>query len=151
MINGIKLNEHNVSMNQRRLRLMELALGTNSLSKKDKERLKPRTCSCITEVVSMKEFPKNRKSIVPQKVQPKPEEDDEDEEEIDLLEVLREMGYEDDDLRTHPTEDIEEDENISKLSKIELKQMIRDIVTQTLEEDDDTLDFNEIFENLSKQ
>ena len=140
MIEGIKLKDSNISMNQRRLRLMELSLGSNSLSKKDKERLLPRTCS---EVVNMKEFPKNRLQVVPQKVQPQPEEEEEN---IDLDEILELMGYgESDDLREHPTDEMEEDENISKLSKTELKQMIRDIVTQTLEEDDDTLDFNEIF------
>ena len=37
MINGIKLNTNNISMNQRRLRLKELALGTNSLTTKDLE------------------------------------------------------------------------------------------------------------------
>jgi len=145
MIEGIKLKDSNISMNQRRLRLMELSLGTNSLSKKDKERLLPRTCSCITEVVSMKEIPKNRIQVVPQKSQP------EEEDNIDLDEILKEMGYDTDDLRVHPTDEMEEDDNISNISKTELKQMIRDIVTQTLEEDDDTLDFNEIFENLSKQ
>jgi hypothetical protein len=151
MIEGIKLKDSNISMNQRRLRLMELSLGTNSLSKKDKERLLPRTCSCITEVVSIKEIPKNRIQVVPQKVQPQPEEEDE-EDDIYLDEILSEMGYgEDDDLRVYPTDEMEEDDNISNISKTELKQMIRDIVTQTLEEDDDTLDFNEIFENLSKQ
>ena len=150
MIEGIKLKDSNISMNQRRLRLMELSLGTNSLSKKDKERLLPRTCS---EVVNMKEFPKNRLQVVPQKVQPQPEEEEEEEEEnIDLDEILELMGYgESDDLRDHPTDEMEEDDNISNISKTELNQMIRDIVTQTLEEDDDTLDFNEIFENLSKQ
>jgi len=97
----------------------------------------------------MKEFPKNRLQVVPQKVQPQPEEEEEN---IDLDEILELMGYgESDDLRAHPTDEMEEDDNISNISETELNQMIRDIVTQTLEEDDDTLDFNEIFENLSKQ
>ena len=87
MINGIKLNTNNISMNQRRLRLKELALGTNSLTIKDKERLQPRHSKCITEVVSMVEIPKNRTQLVPKKPQPQLED------EIDLEEILKEMGY----------------------------------------------------------
>lgn len=141
MINGIKLNENNISMNQRRLRLMELGIGTNSLSKKDKERLKPRTCSCITETVSMKQIPMNRKQNVPQKPQHQPEDS------IDLEEVLREMNYgEDDDLRAHPTDEMEEEDEVGSMSRDELKQMIEDIVLSTLDEQDD---LNEIIETLT--
>jgi len=46
----------------------------------------------FNESVSMKEIPKNRKGIVPQKPQPEPYED-EVEDMIDLDEILREMGY----------------------------------------------------------
>ena len=142
MINGIKLNTNNISTNQRRLRLMELGIGTNSLSKNDKERLKPRTSSYITETVSMKQIPMNRKQNVPQKVKPQPQD------EIDLEEVLREMGYgEDDDLRAHPTDEMEEQDEVGSMSRDELKQMIQDIVLDTMEEEDD---LNEIIEHLTR-
>jgi len=138
MINGIKLNTNNISMNQRRLRLKELALGTNSLTTKDKERLQPRHSKCITEVVSMVEIPKNRKSLVPKKPHPQPE--TEEEKELDFAEVLSELGY-----------DFDEDEGyndfIGMMSKSELKQMIQGIVLDSLDEEDD---LNEIIENLTR-
>ena len=142
MINGIKLNTNNISMNQRRLRLKELALGTNSLTIKDKERLQPRHSKCITEVVSMVEIPKNRTQLVPKKPQPQLED------EIDLEEILKEMGYgESEDIG----DDIDEDEGyndfIGMMSKSELKQMIQGIVLDTMEEEDD---LNEIIENITK-
>ena len=128
-------------MNQRRLRLKELALGTNSLTIKDKERLQPRHSKCITEVISMVEIPKNRTQLVPKKPQPQPED------EIDLEEVLREMGYgEHDDLRVHPTDEEDEDDILSNMSREELKQMIQSVVLDTMEEEDD---LNEIIENIT--
>ena len=142
MINGIKLNTNNISMNQRRLRLKELALGTNSLTIKDKERLQPRHSKCITEVVSMVEIPKNRTQLVPKKPQPQLED------EIDLEEILKEMGYgESEDLGDDFESDVEEDETISNMSIEELKQMIQGIVLDTMEEEDD---LNEIIENITK-
>tara|TARA_B110000971_G_scaffold199037_1_gene216054 strand:+ start:319 stop:744 length:426 start_codon:yes stop_codon:yes gene_type:complete len=141
MINGIKLNEKNISQNQRRIRLQELS-GIQ-ISNRDKERLQPRKCNCINEVVSMKQIPMNRKQNVPQKPQPEPEDS------IDLEEVLREMGYgEDDDLRVHPTDEMEEDDNISNMSLEELKQLIQSIVLDSMEEADD---LNEIIENLTRE
>ena len=141
MINGIKLNTNNISMNQRRLRLKELALGTNSLTIKDKERLQPRHSKCITEVVSMVEIPKNRTQLVPKKPQSQPED------EIDLEEILKEMGYgESEDLEDDFESDVEEDETISNMSREELKTMIQNIVLDTMEEDD----LNEIIENITK-
>ncbi|MDB4049664.1 hypothetical protein N9454_00070 [Flavobacteriaceae bacterium] len=129
-------------MNQRRLRLKELALGTNSLTIKDKERLQPRHSKCITEVVSMVEIPKNRTQLVPKKPQPQLED------EIDLEEILKEMGYgESEDIG----DDIDEDEGyndfIGMMSKSELKQMIQGIVLDSLDEEDD---LNEIIENLTR-
>ena len=142
MINGIKLNTNNISMNQRRLRLKELALGTNSLTIKDKERLQPRHSKCITEVVSMVEIPKNRTQLVPKKPQPQLED------EIDLEEILKEMGYgESEDLGDDFESDVEEDETISNMSREELKTMIQGIVLDTMEEEDD---LNEIIENITK-
>ena len=141
MINGIKLNENNISQNQRRIRLQELS-GIQ-ISKRDKKRLQPRKYNCINEVVSMKQIPINRKQNVPQKPQPEPEDS------IDLEEVLREMGYgEDDDLRAHLTDEMEEDDNISNMSLEELKQLIQSIVLDTMEEADD---LNEIIENLTRE
>lgn len=142
MINGIKLNTNNISMNQRRLRLKELVLGTNSLTIKDKERLQPRYSKCITEVVSMVEIPKNRTQLVPKKPQPQPED------EIDLEEILKAMGYgESEDIG----DDIDEDEGyndfIGMMSKSELKQIIQGIVLDSLDEEDD---LNEIIEKLTR-
>jgi len=124
MINGIRLNENNLSPNQRRLRLMELS-GIQ-ITDKQKKRLEPRTC--LNEVVSMVEIPKNRMGVVPQKPQPQLQDD-----EVDLR----------DDFKS----DEEEDDNILNMSKTELKQMIRDVVLETLDEEDD---INEIIENLTK-
>ena len=140
MINGIRLSENNISPQQRRIRLMEL--GNIPLNEKQKKNLQPRNCKCINESVSMVEIPKNRKSLVPKKPHPQPED------EIDLLEILKEMGYSDEeDLR----DDIDEDEGyndfIGMMSKSELKQMIQGIVLDSLDEEDD---LNEIIENLTR-
>tara|TARA_B110000211_G_C13811678_1_gene435189 strand:- start:265 stop:693 length:429 start_codon:yes stop_codon:yes gene_type:complete len=140
MINGIRLSENNISPQQRRIRLMEL--GNIPLNEKQKKNLQPRNCKCINESVSMVEIPKNRKSLVPKKPHPQPED------EIDLLEILKEMGYSDEeDLR----DDIDEDEGyndfIGMMSKSELKQMIQGIVLDSLDEEDD---LNEIIENITK-
>jgi hypothetical protein len=74
--------------------------------------------------------------------------DIEDEDEIDLDEILKEMGYEEpEDLEDDFESDEEEDEGISNLSKTELKELIRDVVMDTLDEEDD---LNEIIENITK-
>ncbi len=130
MINGIRLNQKNISPNQRRIRLQEIA-GLK-ISNRDKNILKPRSCKCINET-SMKQIPANRKQNVPPKTQPQPED------EIDLEEILKEMGYEDEN---------EEIDEVGSMSKDELKQMIEDIVMATLDEQDD---LNEIIENLTKR
>jgi DNA-directed RNA polymerase alpha subunit len=96
----------------------------------------------LNETVSMVQIPKNRKQNVPQKIQSKPEDS------IDLEEVLREMGYgEDDDLRAHPTDEMEEVDEVGSMSRDELKQMIQDIVLDTMKEEDD---LNEIIDNLTR-
>ena len=96
----------------------------------------------LNETVSMVQIPKNRKQNVPQKIQSKPEDS------IDLEEVLREMGYgEDDDLRAHPTDEMEEVDEVGSMSREELKTMIQDIVLDTMGEEDD---LNEIIENLTR-
>ena len=126
MINGIKLNENNISLNQRRIRLMELS--NIPLTEDEKRYLKPRT-----ESVSLKEIPKNRKGVVPKKPQPK------DEDEIDLDEILQELGFFE--------SDEEEGEGVSNLSKTELKQMIQGIVLDTIDEQEE---LHEYIENLTK-
>ncbi len=131
MINGIRLNENNISLNQRRLRLMEL--GGIQITDKQKKRLKPRT-SCINEVVSMVEIPKNRMGIVPKEPIQEPDE------EIDIEEILKEMGYGEE----------EEDDNILTMNKTELKQMIQDIVYNIIDEEDD-LDLNEVIDTLTRK
>jgi len=135
MINGIKLKD-NLSPNQRRIRLMELS-GI-PISERDKKRL-------LNESVSMVEIPKNRTQVVPKKPQQEPYDD-----EIDLDEILREMGYyeeEEDDLREDFTDEVEEDDSISNMSREELKQMIQDIVLDTMDEEEE---LHEIIENLTK-
>ena len=147
MINGIKLNE-NISPNQRRIRLMELS-GV-PLTEDDKRKLKPRT-----ESVSMKEIPKNRNGVVPPNYIPQPDED-ELEDMVDLDEILREMGYGDsDDLRGDSSDEVEEDEDVLKMDKNSLKQLIKQELDEYFNEDfenelEDEFDLNEVIEYLMK-
>jgi len=138
----INLKCKTLSPNQRRIRLQELS-GI-PITEKQKKRI-------LNESVSM--------------VLPKPKHlrdsftnsmiwngndisDIEDEEEVDLDEILKEMGYgESEDLGDDFESDVEEDETISNMSKSELKQMIQGIVLDTMEEEDD---LNEIIENITK-
>ena len=136
MINGIKLKDSNLSPNQRRIRLMELSGIT--ITEKEKKRL-------LNESVSMVEIPKNRTQVVPKKPQQEPYQD-----EIDLDEILRKMGYyddEEDDFTDDFTDEVEEDDSISNMSRKELKQMIQDIVLDTMDEEEE---LHEIIENLTK-
>ena len=123
MINGIRLSENNISPQQRRIRLMEL--GNIPLNEKQKKNLQPRNCKCINESVSMVEIPKNRKSLVPKKSQPQPED------EVDLEEILKEMGY---------GESEEEEEELKmediNISDKELQSIVDDL------EDDSVNEFN---------
>jgi hypothetical protein len=131
MINGIKLKDSNLSPNQRRIRLMELS-GV-PITENQKKRL-------LNESVSMVEIPKNRKGVVPSKPQP--------EDEIDLDEILQELGFfESEDLEDDFESDEEEGEGISNLSKTELKQMIQGIVLDTIDEQEE---LHEYIENLTK-
>jgi hypothetical protein len=138
MINEIKLTDNNISPNQRRLRLMEL--GGIQITDKQKKRLKPRT-SCINEVVSMVEIPKNRMGIVPKEPIQEPDE------EIDIDEILKEMGYGEEE---EEEEEEEEDDNILTMNKTELKKMIQDIVYNIIDEEDD-LDLNEVIDTLTRK
>ncbi len=142
MINGIRLSENNISPQQRRIRLMEL--GNIPLNEKQKKNLQPRNCKCINESVSMVEIPKNRTQLVPKKPHPHPQPQDE----IDLDEILKELGYGDtEDLRDEVDEDEGYDDFIGMMSKSELKQMIQGVVLDSLDEEDD---LNEIIENITK-
>ena len=135
MINGIKLNEKNITNFQRRLRLMELS-GVE-LTPKQRKKL-------LSESVSMVEIPKNRKGIVYEKPIPEPDEEDE----VDLDEILQELEFfESEDIRDDFESDEEEGEGISNLSKTELKTMIQGIVLDTIDEQEE---LHQYIENLTK-
>jgi hypothetical protein len=131
-MNRIKLND-NVSPYKKRLRLMELS-GI-PLTENQKKKLKPRT-----ESVSMVSPQKYHDRMKQQTSTLKSLEDDFDE--VDLDEILKEMGYEE-----------SEEIDLTNLSKSELKDLVRNEVRNYFDEnfeDPKELDFNEIFENLTK-
>jgi len=131
-MNRIKLND-NVSPYKKRLRLMELS-GI-PLTENQKKKLKPRT-----ESVSMVTPQKYHDRMKQQTSTLKSLEDDFDE--VDLDEILKEMGYEE-----------SEEIDLTNLSKSELKDLVRNEVRNYFDEnfeDPKELDFNEIFENLTK-
>ena len=138
----VKPTDKHISPNQRRLRLMELSgVPITDIQKK----------RILNESVSMVLPPlKHERDRVSNSMiwNGNDISDIEDEDEVDLDEILKEMGYEEpEDLEDDFESDDEEDEGISNLSKTELKQMIRDVVMDTLDEEDD---LNEIIENLTK-
>lgn len=93
-------------------RLRLMELSGITLSENQKKKLKPRTDSLSSE-----------------------------EGEIDLEEILKEMGY------------LDEEEDLSKLTNSELNEFIRVEVRNYFEdtfENSDELDFNEIIERLTK-
>ena len=93
----------------------------------------------FNESVSMKEIPKNPKGLVPPNHIPQPDED-ELEDMIDLDELLREMGYGDD----------EDTEDITKLDRSSLKDLIKQEISNYFEnEPHDEVDINEIIETLT--
>ena len=131
-MNRIKLND-NVSPYKKRLRLMELS-GI-PLTENQKKKLKPRT-----ESVSMVSPQKYHDRMKQQTSTLKSLEDDFDE--VDLDEILKEMGYEE-----------SEEIDLTNLSKSELKDLVRNEVRNYFDEnfeDPKEFDFNEIFENLTK-
>jgi len=122
-MNRIKLFDENVSPYQKRLRLMELS-GIK-LSESQKKKLKPRT-----ESVSK----------------------DDDFDEVDLDEILKEMGYSEDDYSDIP--DREDWIDMVGIRKGELKELIRQKVREYFDEtfeNPDELDLNQIIENLTIQ
>ena len=75
-----------------------------------------------------------------------------DEEEIDLDEILREMGYSDDDYSDIP--DREDYIDMIGIRKGELKELIRQMVREYFDEtfeSPEELDLNQIIENLTNQ
>ena len=138
----IKPTDKHISPNRRRLRLMELS-GI-PLTEIQKKRL-------LSESVSMILPPlKHERDRVGNSIWNGNDISD-IEDEVDLEEILKEMGYyddeESDDLREDFTDEVEEDETISNMSREELKTMIQNIVLDTMEEEDD---LNEIIENITK-
>ena len=138
----VKPTDKNISPNQKRLRLMELSgVPITDIQKK----------RILNESVSMVLPPlKHERDRVGNSMiwNGNDISDIEDEDEIDLDEILKEMGYEEpEDLEDDFESDEEEDEGISNLSKTELKELIRDVVMDTLDEEDD---LNEIIENITK-
>ena len=138
----VKPTDKNISPNQRRLRLMELSgVPITDIQKK----------RILNESVSMVLPPlKHERDRVSNSMiwNGNDISDIEDEDEIDLDEILKEMGYEEpEDLEDDFESYDEEDEGISNLSKTELKELIRDVVMDTLDEEDD---LNEIIENITK-
>jgi len=133
MINGRKLNE-NISPNQRRLRLKELS--GQKLTNKEKETLKRNIC----ESVSMKQVSKYHDRMVkPPHSIPQPEDD-----EIDLEEILKEMGYYDDD-ESEELNDYSEEE-LDDYSEDEIREYIRDIVKERFS---DEMELQEIIDELN--
>ena len=138
----VKPTDKNISPNQRRLRLMELSgVPITDIQKK----------RILNESVSMVLPPlKHERDRVSNSMiwNGNDISDIEDEDEVDLDEILKEMGYEEpEDLEDDFESDNKEDEGISNLSKTELKELIRDVVMDTLDEEDD---LNEIIENITK-
>ena len=144
----INPTDKHISPNRRRLRLMELS-GI-PLTEIQKKRLLSESVSMILPPLKH-ERDRVQKSMIWNGNDISDIEDEVEEDEIDLEEILKEMGYyddeESDDLREDFNDEVEEDETISNMSREELKTMIQNIVLDTMEEEDD---LNEIIENLTK-
>jgi enoyl-[acyl-carrier-protein] reductase (NADH) len=144
----VKPTDKHISPNQRRLRLMELS-GI-PLTEIQKKRLLSESVSMILPPLKH-ERDRVQKSMIWNGNDISDIEDEVEEGEVDLDEILHELGYyddeESDDLREDFTDEVEEDDSISNMSREELKQMIQNIVLDTMEEEDD---LNEIIENITK-
>ena len=144
----INPTDKHISPNRRRLRLMELS-GI-PLTEIQKKRLLSESVSMILPPLKH-ERDRVGNSMIWNRNDISDIEDEVQEDEIDLEEILKEMGYyddeESDDLREDFTDEVEEDETISNMSREELKTMIQNIVLDTMEEEDD---LNEIIENITK-
>jgi enoyl-[acyl-carrier-protein] reductase (NADH) len=144
----VKPTDKHISPNQRRLRLMELS-GI-PLTEIQKKRILNESVSMILPPLKH-ERDRVQKSMIWNGNDISDIEDEVEEGEVDLDEILHELGYyddeESDDLREDFTDEVEEDDSISNMSREELKQMIQNIVLDTMEEEDD---LNEIIENITK-
>ena len=134
MINGRKLNE-NISPNQRRLRLKELS--GQKLTEKEKQTLLRK------ESVSMVQPSKyhDRTSPTGRLLKTWGNSDEDLDQEIDLDEILREMGYEG------------EEETEDELSDEEYQQVMKDLGLDE-EEDEDFLteyELQEIIDELERE
>ncbi len=145
----IKPTDKHISPNRRRLRLMELS-GI-PLTEIQKKRLLSESVSMILPPLKH-ERDRVQKSMIWNGNDISDIEDEFDSEEIDLDEILHELGYyddeedESDDLREDFTDEEDEDDILSNMSREELKTMIQGIVLDTMEEEDD---LNEIIENIT--
>ena len=144
----VKPTDKHISPNQRRLRLMELS-GI-PLTEIQKKRLLSESVSMVLPPLKH-ERDRVQKSMIWNGNDISDIEDEFDSKEIDLDEILHELGYYDeeneDDLREDFTDEVEEDDSISNMSREELKTMIQSVVLDTLDEEDD---LNEIIENITK-
>lgn len=143
----IKPTDKHISPNRRRLRLMELS-GI-PLTEIQKKRLLSESVSMILPPLKH-ERDRVQKSMIWNGNDISDIEDEVEEDEVDLEEILKEMGYYDeedeDDLREDFTDEEDEDDILSNMSREELKQMIQSVVLDTMEEEDD---LNEIIENIT--
>ena len=143
----IKPTDKHISPNRRRLRLMELS-GI-PLTEIQKKRLLSESVSMILPPLKH-ERDRVQKSMIWNGNDISDIEDEVEEDEVDFEEILHELGYydeeESDDLREDFTDEVEEDDILSNMSREELKQMIQSVVLDTMEEEDD---LNEIIENIT--
>ena len=144
----VKPTDKHISPNQRRLRLMELS-GI-PLTEIQKKRILNESVSMILPPLKH-ERDRVQKSMIWNGNDISDIDDEFEEDEIDLDEILHELGYydeeESDDLREDFTDEEDEDDILSNMSREELKQMIQSVVLDTMEEEDD---LNEIIENITK-
>ena len=143
----VKPTDKHISPNQRRLRLMELS-GI-PLTEIQKKRLLSESVSMVLPPLKH-ERDRVQKSMIWNGNDISDIEDEVEEDEVDLDEILHELGYyddeESDDLREDFTDEEEEEDILSNMSREELKQMIQSVVLDTMEEEDD---LNEIIENIT--
>jgi hypothetical protein len=144
----VKPTDKHISPNQRRLRLMELS-GI-PLTEIQKKRILNESVSMILPPLKH-ERDRVQKSMIWNGNDISDIEDEVEEDEVDFEEILHELGYydeeESDDLREDFTDEVDEDDILSNMSREELKQMIQSVVLDTMEEEDD---LNEIIENITK-
>jgi hypothetical protein len=135
----IKPTDKHISPNQRRLRLMELS-GI-PLTEIQKKRILNESVSMILPPLKH-ERDRVQKSMI-WNGNDISDIEDEFEDEVDLDEILKEMGYDEDD----------EEYDIQNMTKSEIKELIRTEVQNYFEDtfqDPNDLDLNEIIENLTK-